>query len=102
MYGSAELYVLEVEVVALESRDFPGWARCRFHDVSGGAHDLVEKLPILGVHSADSLPAATQVRCVVIEASDDAILIDLSRPDGIVSEQGESLFRVTPSHVHAA
>lgn len=41
------------------------------------------------------LPANGELRCVMIERKDEVIRIDTSKPDGVESESGKTIFEVS-------
>ena len=53
----AKNYNLVIEIVRFVKEDFPGWVECKFADVNGRRHTLVDKVPIFGL---EALSAASK------------------------------------------
>lgn len=95
--------LVEVEILGVESEDFPIWIECKLTEFDGREHQIIEKLPVLTEHelNIEKLPATLQIECTVISIEQEQVLIDLSRPHGIQSTEGVQKFVVHSSLYHA-
>ena len=91
--------IICVEVVVTKIIDLsqPFWVECKLEDVYGVKHIFQDKMPIFlekDVTEAD-LPVYGELRCVIIGRNERAIRIDTSRPDGVESKLGQTIFDVS-------
>ena len=95
--------LVEVEILGVESEDFPIWIECRLTEFDGSEHRIIEKLPVLTEQklNTDKLPATLQIECTVLNIEQEKVLIDLSMPNGIQSTEGVQKFVVHSSLYHA-
>jgi|JI7StandDraft_1071085.scaffolds.fasta_scaffold183278_2 oligoribonuclease (3'-5' exoribonuclease) len=94
---------VEVEILGLESDDFPIWIKCKLTALDGSEHLIIEKLPVLTEQelNIENLPAKLQIECTVLSIEQEQVVIDLSSPHGIQSIEGVQKFVVHSSLYHA-
>jgi hypothetical protein len=96
---------VKVTIVRYVRDDQPGWVECELFDAHGRRWVFVEKTAFV---SADRLDAASAyplvgfIACEIVGRGRDAsgcelIQIDLERPWGVESGEGETRFEVLPS-----
>lgn len=88
---------VKVTVTKIIDRAQPFWVECEMEDVYGEKHIFQDKMPVfLKKHMTEAdLPANGELRCVMIERKDEVIRIDTSKPDGVESESGKTIFEVS-------
>ena len=93
---------LAVRITAAKCFDFPGWVACEFTDAHGRVHAFVEKAPVVAESSFrldGPYPRAGVIACEILSTQRDAagqllVRIDMSRPLGVESSGGVSVFEV--------
>ncbi len=95
--------LVEVEILGVESEDFPVWIECKLTEFDGSEHRIIEKLPVLTEQELNTkkLPTTLQIECTVLSIDQEKVLIDLSMPLGIQSTEGVQKFVVHSSLYHA-
>lgn len=95
--------LVEVEILGVESEDFPMWIECKLTEFDGSEHRIIGKLPVLSEQelNTEKLPATLQIECTVLSIEQEQVSIDLSRPHGIQSTEGVQKFVVHSSLYHA-
>src|SRR5262245_4564730 len=96
---------VKVTIVRYVRDDQPGWVECELFDAHGRRWVFVEKVPIVTADDLDATSAYPQPGFVageIVGRSQDAsgcalIQIDLERPWGVESVEGETRFEVLPS-----
>jgi hypothetical protein len=96
----AELRCVAVRWVSDEPQ--PGWVEVLLTDTDGRTWQFFDKPPIFDatgrLTSSSTFPAPVVMRVRVIEEG-DPMTVSTHEPDGIASEEGQTVFRVAPSEV---
>ena len=106
---SPAIHNLAVEIVRYVSDDQPGWVACKFSDVEGNRHTIVDKVPVLSAETLDAsspYPRPGFVGCTVLKEWRDSNGRDLARvstetPCWIESTEGLTEFVVLSSQLSA-
>lgn len=99
--------LLSVKIVEYADNSQPGWVRCIFNDAQGKQWSIVEKVPIVTTDWLDSDSAYPQlgvVACQIIserihENNRKVLTIDISIPNAIETEEGQTQFDVVADQV---
>ena len=88
-------------VEAFDLDQFPGWCKAILTDANGVEHTFVDKLPVFGLEEEEvrSLPVEKLIAVEVIRDLGDVVEIDTSVPNGLATEDGNSLFVVQKESV---
>ena len=88
-------------VEAFDLDQFPGWCKVILTDANGVEHTFVDKLPVFGLEEEEvrSLPVEKLIAVEVIRDLGDVVEIDTSVPNGLATEDGNSLFVVQKESV---
>ena len=83
-----------------ESDSFPGFVNFEFLDFSGNNCQFEEKAPVittLSISKTDNYPIQLTLPCIIIEKfkSENAVIIDTSKPYGVESTDGKTQFKVS-------
>ena len=92
-----KMVCVEVVVTKIIDLSQPFWVECKLEDVYGKEHIFQDKMPIFfkkDVTEAD-LPVYGKLRRVIIGRDEKAIRIDTSKPDGVESKLGQTIFDVS-------
>jgi hypothetical protein len=77
----------------------PGWIEVVLTDADGRTWRFFDKPPIFGssesLTSASTFPVPVTIGVQIIQDGDPAVVS--TAPDGVESEEGEHIFRVSPS-----
>ncbi len=99
-------WTVEVVISRWVSDEHPGWVECELTDAHGKIWRFEEKAPIVSdrLITPESLPCSGSIGCALVgNAEGRAItVIDTSRPWGIASVDGRSLFTVKTSQLSRA
>lgn len=91
-----------ISILALEDDSVPGLVECELVDAAGQGHRIIEKVPVItrrdvGPESAFPIPEVLACEVLSVRMADDGrslSRIDTSRPWGVESSAGVSVFEV--------
>lgn len=90
--------MLTIKATAIELLDdstYPEMVLIEFLDYYGRRHRFVEKWPVVSAEAFDSsFPRDCDIACVIVEEKESSLIIDTSKPWGIVSEEGLTVFEI--------
>lgn len=94
---------VDITITGITNESFPVFISFELQDSAGRVHGFADKLPVIhdGKLSRLSLPELkaqlpikARMRCTVVSKAKGQVEVDTAEPDGIVSLQGETRFRV--------
>jgi hypothetical protein len=96
-----------VAIVRITDEAFPGFVACELVDAHGRGHIFVDKVPVVSdqeISAATALPALGRLACEIeSEWKDEAgrvlLRVDTSRPHGIESTTGDTIFELLGEQV---
>lgn len=96
-----------VAIVGIADEAFPGFVVCTLVDAHGREHMFIEKAPVVStedISAASVLPMPGYVACEIVAALNDErgrslLRVDTSRPYGIESVSGETMFELLQAQV---
>lgn len=90
-----------VEVTRVVDDAFPTWVSCNCLDAGGTRHEIIEKLPVLGIEESN-LPTQTQIFCEILKLNDDGTTtVTTARPWAVESTAGVSVFKLLNARVES-
>lgn len=98
---------LQVTITRFISKDNPYFIECRFMDVLGKEHIIHEKVPVITHEDLDensTYPRPGSIACEIMEqypvsGGSEILIIDTSKPWGIETTTGETIFEVDAAQV---
>jgi hypothetical protein len=93
---------VRMTITRMVDESFPGWVECELVDADGRTWKFEEKIPVVSaeqIWTDSQFPIETTVDCTVVGKRADpvgrhVVSIDLARPWGIESLEGNSRFEV--------
>lgn len=100
--AAATFPMLKVTITRFISKDNPFFIECRFMDALGKEHIIHEKVPVITHEELDehsTYPRPGFIACEIMEqfpadGGSEIVLIDTSKPWGIETTEGETIFEV--------
>jgi len=97
------MHCLKIAITRFVDDHEPGFVECTFVDAAGKSHVVIEKVPIVSdedLTSQSTYPRAGVIRCTVVarlkgERGEPLVRIDTGAPDGVESQEGETVFEVS-------
>lgn len=98
---------LQVTITRFISKDNPYFIECRFMDALGKEHIIHEKVPVITHEDLDehsTYPRPGYIACEVMEkypvdGGSEIVIINTSKPWGIETTEGETIFEVDAAQV---
>ena len=81
---------------------YPLWAKAEFTDRFGQVHKLYDKLPVFAADDDMTVPRKGTARCFIAEDCGEYLIVELSHPDYIEDENGDSRFEVDKNLVRVS
>ena len=80
----------------IDDTGYPELVLVEFYDYYGKKHNFIEKWPVLSVQEFDdSFPKECTIACTLVEEREMSYIVDTSRPWGIESEEGLTVFQIS-------
>ena len=87
---------LKIDITMIDYSGYPAYATFGFVDSNGKEIIVVEKLDILTSNYNITFPTTGFfLKCKILENREDVVLIDISKPYGVLSINNECIFSVS-------
>ena len=80
----------------IDDAGYPELVLVEFYDYYGKKHNFIEKWPVVSAQEFDaSFPKECTIACTLVEERETSCIVDTSKPWGMESEEGLTIFEVS-------
>lgn len=80
----------------IDDTGYPEVVLIEFYDYDGQKHNFIEKWPVVSAQEFDdSFPKECTIACTLVEERETSCIVDTSKPWGMESEEGLTIFEVS-------